>query len=504
MENLPVHWAEGMFLRPQHFQAADRFWSELLCTQQRMDHTFNYGLFSLQLNETALQTGEVDVGRAIVRLRDGGLISIGGKLSLDRLPVGPMLAESDAVTVFLGCPRRQPGQQNVATSEQVGAPRRFSVMNEDRFDESAGGDAQPIELLQLNCRLLASPGRVSSPADAAGYDCVPLLRLRRSPTTGQPEVDPDYVPPLLQLRAWPWLDRDIVRPVFDQITARINVLSEQVRHRGLSLSSKDVGDLERVLMLHELNSAVLVLRSLSMIRPGAAVGQPGSTSSGDQVGVHPFVMYTELSRIVGQLSIFLPERVTGEQEVALYDHENLGPLFRQLRTAIELRLNALQDLTYEQAPFLGNGLRMSAQLQPKWLGADWSWFVGVKGPYQVPRERMIRLMTSQEFSWKLGSDLQVEQLFQRNAGGLKFDALLQPPTILPRDENWAYFRVSKDGPAWQAVVKEQTLSMRFQIDVVANRQTLTGSRVVQLKIDEAVRGMEFCLFAVPQAPAQSR
>src|SRR5688572_28048231 len=29
MKNLPVHWSEGMFLRPHHFQAADRHWAEM-------------------------------------------------------------------------------------------------------------------------------------------------------------------------------------------------------------------------------------------------------------------------------------------------------------------------------------------------------------------------------------------------------------------------------------------------------------------------------------------
>jgi type VI secretion system protein ImpJ len=239
-----------------------------------------------------------------------------------------------------------------------------------------------------------------------------------------------------------------------------------------------------------------------MIRPGVAVAAPGASTSGNQVGVHPFAMYTELSRIVGELSIFLPERVTGEQEVPLYDHDNLGPVFRQLRTAIERRLNALLDLTYEQAPFIGNGLRMSVQLQPKWLDKEWQWFVGVKAPFQVARNRVIQLMTSQEFSWKLGSDQQVEDLFRKNSGGLRFDAELQVPTILPRAENWTYFRVTKDGPAWTAVLNQQTLAMRFQTDVVANRQSLTGSREVQLKIDGAVRALEFNLFAVPPAPGK--
>ena len=66
MDNLPVHWSEGMFLRPQHFQAADRFWTEFIVQQQRLDHQFPYGLYSLQISETALQNGDVDVGRVVL------------------------------------------------------------------------------------------------------------------------------------------------------------------------------------------------------------------------------------------------------------------------------------------------------------------------------------------------------------------------------------------------------------------------------------------------------
>src|SRR6476469_8516675 len=44
MRNLPVFWHEGMFLRPQHFQAADRYWSELAEVSQQLDHPYYYGL----------------------------------------------------------------------------------------------------------------------------------------------------------------------------------------------------------------------------------------------------------------------------------------------------------------------------------------------------------------------------------------------------------------------------------------------------------------------------
>ena len=54
MRNLPVHWSEGMFLRPQHFQAADRHWSELIATSDRWSNPYSYGVWHVEISREAL------------------------------------------------------------------------------------------------------------------------------------------------------------------------------------------------------------------------------------------------------------------------------------------------------------------------------------------------------------------------------------------------------------------------------------------------------------------
>ena len=46
MHNLPVHWSEGLFLRPHHFQAADRYWTEAADLSEQWDHQYHYGIRS--------------------------------------------------------------------------------------------------------------------------------------------------------------------------------------------------------------------------------------------------------------------------------------------------------------------------------------------------------------------------------------------------------------------------------------------------------------------------
>ena len=54
MRNLPIHWSEGLFLKPHHFQAADRAWSEVLQTGEQWDHPYHYGIRRLELSPEAI------------------------------------------------------------------------------------------------------------------------------------------------------------------------------------------------------------------------------------------------------------------------------------------------------------------------------------------------------------------------------------------------------------------------------------------------------------------
>ena len=85
--------------------------------------------------------------------------------------------------------------------------------------------------------------------------------------------------------------RDIVRAIYDLIGKKIEVLAEQVTNRSITLVSQEPGDLDRLLMLSELNVAYCTLGVMAFA-----------------AGIHPLAAYTELCRIVGRLSIFAPER----------------------------------------------------------------------------------------------------------------------------------------------------------------------------------------------------
>jgi type VI secretion system protein ImpJ len=486
MRNSPVHWHEGLFLRPHHFQAADRYWAEMVQTSEQWDHPYSYGLLAIDFSREALGNHQFEVRQLKARMRDGTLVMLEFGQEPDRLDlkselssVGKALADLNeafekepVVRVFLGVPKLKLGRQNINGGDDATTPTRYLPMRLSLPDEHTGSNEQELELRQLNAKLLLST------QDLSGYELLPIAQVKRaSAGAARPELDASYIPPVISIDAWQGLGRDIVRAIFDMIGQKIEVLSQQIASRNIGLDSRNPGDLERILMLSRLNAASNALSILGFAQ-----------------GIHPLVAYTELCRICGDLSIFAKDRRA--EPVPPYDHDNLAGIFKEIQLRIERLLNAVRDYEYEQRPFIGVGMGMQVTLEPRWFNSDWQWYIGVnKG--DLTTQECSDLLSGQ-LDWKLGSSRQVEILFRQRAPGLELRPLDRPIRALPTQSDWLYYEVSKsEGPAWRDVQSTQTLAMRLKDSLITNLDRLQGER--QLVINNRGRNhpLQFALFAVP-------
>lgn len=486
MRNPPVHWHEGLFLRPQHFQAGERHWTEAIQTSQQWDLPYHYGLHAFELSREALANHQLQIHRLQARMRDGTLVSLDAGAEPDRIDLKAALGASGTISadleeafqresslrIFLAVPKLQLGHANVATAADTSVTR-FISFQQDTQDESAGGDDQTLEYKTLNVRLLLSTD------DHSGYETLPIAQIRRAgDERAVPQLDTEYIPPVLSIGAWQGLGRDIVRAIYDIIGRKIEVLSQQAINRGTGFDSRDPGDMERVLMLGELNSAYATLGVLAFAE-----------------GVHPLDAYTELCRVVGQLSIFSPDRRVAD--VPPYDHEDLGRIFREIRTRIEQLINAVRDYEFQQRYFVGVGLGMQVTLEQQWFNSDWQWFIGVnKG--DLSQQEVRELLSSGQLDWKFGSSRQVEILFKQRAQGLQLMPVDRPIRALPARQDWLYYEVARDeSPAWRDVYETQTLAVRLKDSLIVNRDRLQGERRLVVLVRGKPTTLQFALFAVP-------
>lgn len=470
-----IHWHEGQFLHPHHFQAADRHWSEQSATQHQWDHPHGYGLQEIEINEEALANSSFEVNRLQGRLRDGTVLSllegqVPGRVSVEFPDDNG--EESKSITVYVGVPRLKLGRVNTDASE--GGTNRFIKTEIQVQDESQGGNDQQIEVRQLNVRFLLSSDEL------AGYDAIPVCRLKKSVSeSGAIQIDKDYVAPLLSVQAWPEFSRGLVRSCMDLVGQKIDVLGSQLQARRVGFESRHPGDLDRLIMLSSLNAAYTVLSTISFSN-----------------GIHPFAAYVELCRTIGGLSVFSSDR--RPPKLPNYDHDDLGPIFRTLRLELERLLDAVQEYEFEQRPFVGMGLGMQTSLEPKWFHSTWDWFVGVnKG--ELTSEECRDLLSPGQLDWKFGSGRQVEELFQRRAEGLTLEPLDRAVRALPSDSDWLYYRIPRSSsPAWQDVQATQTLAMRLRDSLILNQSDLQGERRIIVSYLGKSVSLEFSLFAVPQ------
>ncbi len=492
MQHLPVDWYEGLFLRPHHFQALERHWTESQSTAHQWSFPFHYGLKALEFSPEALADYQFEVRRLHARMRDGTCVAFDVGEEPDRLDLREAIREAESVEqtrlgvglqtafesqakvrVYLAVPRTKLGRSNVQT-DPADTSARYQRTTLTVQDENRSGHEQELQFRRLNAQLLLST------QDMSGYETLPIAQIQRAggDVRARPTLDADYIPPVISLDAWPGLGRDRVRAVYDIIGQKIDVLSQQVRERSIGFAATDASDLNRMMMLVELNGAHATLGALAFCG-----------------GIHPLTAYRELCQIAGRLAIFGDERRL--PEIATYDHEDLGPLFRRIREQIEALIHGVREYEYEQRFFVGVGLGMQVAIDPSWFHADWKWYIGVnKG--ELTEQECRELLQPGELDWKLGSSRQVEILFKRRAEGLQLRPIGRVVRALPNRPDWIYYELDKrEGPAWRDVQETQTLAMRFKDSLLANRDRFQGNRTVVVQTRTGTVELQFALFAVP-------
>ncbi len=474
----PVHWHEGMFLRPHHFQAAQQHWHYWANLNEKWDQHYNWGLRQVEIDPEALGNYRFVVRSVKARLRDGTLVAAPEEGALPEVDLKPAFEREASVDVFLAVPTRSARKANVAGNGNESG--RYLLAEEPVEDENTGTNPQPIQMRQLNWRVLLST------QDHAGFEVLRIARLQKT-SSGEavPELDETYIPPVVACDAWKPLYAGILQELYDRFGKRIELLATQVVSRRISFDSQGQGDPAILAQLSALNEGYALLSGLAFAQ-----------------GVHPFVAYLELCRLVGRLAIHGASRRTPD-DLPRYDHDDLGGCFYRLRRLIDDLLRGIVEPEYKERSFVGAGLRMQVSLEPAWLESIWQMYVGVLGPPGFTAEECNRLLTrSNALDMKIGSSDRVEQIFVRGEAGLRFTLSPRPPRALPLRPGLTYFQVSRESQPkeWENVQRELTLAIRLNENRIAGK--IDGQRQLSIRTESGQNlSLEFTLYVVPQEKA---
>jgi type VI secretion system protein ImpJ len=469
-----VHWHEGMFLRPHHFQAAQRHGVQTGGTDEKWDHHYNWGLRGIELDRDALANYRFVIRSLRARMRDGTLVSVPEDGVLPALDLRPAMEAGASATIVLAVPVLNLGQANVS-ADHGAEGGRYVLDTLDLEDENTGLNPQPVQVRRLNLKLLLESQNLT------GYEVLRLARVEKSAKADAvPQLDEAYIPPMVACDSWGPLAAGILQAIYDRIGQYLDMLARQVVSRGISWESQAQGDRRLFEFLRVLNEAYAFLGILVFAE-----------------GVHPLTAYLELCRLVGQLAIF-GTQTRRPPDLPKYDHDDLGGCFYKVKQYIYNFFEEVPALEYKERPFKGAGLRMQVNLEPAWLEASNLMFVGVKSPLST--EECIRMLTKAgQLDMKIGSSNRVDEIFTFGLPGLNFTHAPRPPQVLPTSPHLTYFQVDRESQhsEWQNVQKDMTLAIRLNQHRIDG--DIAGQEVLKIRTSSGQAiSVQFTLYVVPR------
>jgi type VI secretion system protein ImpJ len=425
----PVIWAKGTFLSPQHLQAQDVFHEDLL--QFRMDGLsfFPWGFRTLTINREALAGGNLAVDLASGIFPDGLAFDIpeSDPAPLPKPLAGYFDALHETVDVYLAVPAWRYGHVNVSTGPSADADTRYLAEVALLRDENASQIERPVQIARKNFRLLV---------DKEAREGTPAMKIARVARmdSGVLQLDPAFVPPLLDIRANEYL-MSIVRRLLEILTAKSATLSGMRRQKSQGLAEFTASDIANFWLLYTVNTFLPQLRHLFEVRRG-----------------HPEVLFSTMNALAGALTTFSTKILP--RDLPLYEHRELGPRISDLDDKLRYLLETVIPSNFVALPLRSTSPSIYATAidEDKYLQNTKTYLALTA---EMPEADLIAKAPQ---LIKPCSANHLEHLVRNALPGVSMRHLSIPPNAIPVKLNYQYFSLNQDGPAWEAIKRSRNFA----------------------------------------------
>ncbi len=429
-----VIWTKGMFLSPQHFQAQDQHFADLLQFRFGASNFGNYGVTQLEINEEALSNGLVKITSARGFLPDGEPFDMPGS---EELPASRDIGKNfspdlETLDVYLALPERRPNAKNVtlAGQREGSGPADTRFVAELRMlpDENQGFDEKPVQLGSRSFRLLFGN------EFRDGFNCIQLARIARS-ASGKPILHPAFAAPCLDLASSELL-MNLIRRQVEILATKSASLSGPRREKSKGSADFSTSDTASFWLLHTVNSYLPELRHIFKVRHG-----------------HPEVAYRAMLRLAGALSTFAIEG--SASELPDYNHDDLGSCF----TALDVRIRDLMDTVIPDKYFpialiRGERFTWNGTIPDDNLFHDSQFYLSVSAPMGI--DEIIRRVPTH---LKLAAPDDLERLVRNSLPGITLRHVEHPPKQIPMKLGNQYFALNQSGDIWKAIMLARRVSV---------------------------------------------
>ncbi len=420
-----VVWAEGIFLRPQHFQQQERYFEHLVHARAMSGEGYFWGFHELVLDNEALSLGKVVLQQARGILPDGTPFSF-PEQGQGLLPLNfPENRKNEKV--YLALPLRRTGQDDTTFEADADTLTRYSAVIEEFADgNSMGGEPAEIQVGDIRIRLL-----LESELTAAWVAIGVVHVIERRPDN-QLVLDRSYIPPMLACGNQDSL-RGFIRELHGALHQRGDAISARLQQPGRGGIS-EVGDF---LMLGLINRWEPYFSHLSTVPH-----------------IHPERLFSVCLQLAGDLVTFTrDDRRPGEYP--LYNHDDLAgcfaPLMLDLRRSLSMvfEQNAIQIELQDRS----NGVRV-AVIRDLELLKQAKFVLAVHA--DVPTEMVRSRFPTQV---KIGPVEKLRDLVNLHLPGVTLQSLPIAPRQIPYHAGYNYFELDTSTDLWKQLDRSGGLAL---------------------------------------------
>jgi type VI secretion system protein ImpJ len=424
----PVLWTKGVLLSPQHFQTQDRFLEDLLEFQLSALAFCPWGFQRLEIDREVLASGSFGLAAAAGILPDGLLFDMPASESAPppKPLEGAFAPDQEWLDVYLGIPEYQYGGHNVSGIDRD-RDVRYRAEELLRRDETTGQAERPIQVARRNFRILFGGESLE------GTSALRIARVTRSPT-GDYQLDPRFVPPLVDIAASDYL-MAIARRLVEILSAKSTGLAAGRRQKNQSLAEFGVADVASFWLLYTINSFFPELRHIYETRRG-----------------HPAELYNAMLGLAGSLTTF--SGTVHPRDLPSYEHDNLSACFTRLDAQLRELLDTVVPATTVSLPMklVQPSVYAAALDEERYLAAPQIYLaITVEGRGTDVPGRAPHLV-------KVSAAGQLDTLIRQALPGITLTFVPNPPSAVSVKLNHHYFLLQKSGPEWDNIARSRNVA----------------------------------------------
>jgi type VI secretion system protein ImpJ len=337
-------------------------------------------------------------------------------------------------TFYLAVPEYLQGGMNVSVDRGRVSTRFLAQLLMVR-DENTGGGEKPVQVARKNLQILAE-GENREGSVVLAFICI----LRSE--TGIYQIDPAYIPPLIDIHAHPALKR-ILSNMVELLVARGSQLAGGRRQKNQSLADFGASDVANFWLLYTINSHLPVLRHFL-----------------ESTNIQPEMLFNEFSDLAGALTSFSSK--IAPRDLPAYNHEQLGSCFGELDRLIRLMLETVVPSNFVALP-----LKMIRDtIYAASIDKD-AYFEGSRFYLAISADiRDAELIERTPQLLKACSATQLETLIRNALPGLRLTYVATPPRSIPVKLRHKYFSIEQAGPVWESVQRARNFAVYAPADLL--------------------------------------